>query len=237
MNISRSLLLLVISFGLVAAAAAQGTVLINNPVSDQPEKVELTAAERNVMNRIVLPAVRKRLAGEEFCEESFEPAAVIHGAFSRAGTEQTIIFYQFCQTGNGLGEVGLVLIENNKVLRNYLSNVGWSVGARALPDINQNGLDEFALYYSGGIHQGAGGTGVDIMEFTASGLKGLGWFQAESFGEESGDFSYKVTAKPGKAPLFYREKFVNTTNGKWRRVGAAAPLRLKRVVASFQPVK
>lgn len=51
-----------------------------------------------------------------------------------------------------------------KVISSYVAESGWTLGITVLPDINQNGFDEFALYYSGGMHQGQGGTGVDILE-------------------------------------------------------------------------
>jgi hypothetical protein len=237
MKLRRWLLLFCALILMADGVSAQEIVVINSPIQDDTKKAELTAAEKNLMNRIALPRVRKQLAGQEFCEESFDPAAVIHGSFSRAGAQQTIIFYQYCQTGNGLGEVGLVLIENNKMIGNYIADIGWSVDAKVLPDINQNGLDEFVLYYSGGIHQGAGGTGADIMEFSASGPKGIGWFQAENFSEDDNNFSYKVSAKPGTAPIFYREKYASTSTGKFRRIGRQAAFKLGKTVGKFEAVR
>jgi len=180
--------------------------------------------------------VRKRLVSDS-CEESFEPAGVVKGSFSRPNSDQRLVFYQFCQTGNGLGEVGLILIDGGKVIGNYFSDVGWSVGIKALPDIDGNGVNEAALYYSGGMHQGEGGTGVDIVELTPTGVKGFGWFQADHFSEETDNFAYRVTAKPGKVPLYYREKYVQTADGKWKRTGRVTPLRLQKTVGVFKPIK
>ena len=87
------------------------------------------------------------------------------------------------------------------------------------------------------MHQGQGGTGVDIMEFSAAGVKGLGWFQADSFGEETGDFSYKVTVKPGKTPIFYREKYISTGENKWRKSGKTAAFKLGQVSGKFTVLK
>src|SRR4051812_39650346 len=165
MSFSRLVMLFAAPFVLCFTAYSQEFVIVHSPVEEDVPKPELTVLERNLMNRVALPKIRKKLSVLDFCEESFEPSAVLHGSFSRAGSDQTVIFYQYCQTGNGLGEVGVVLIEGNKVVGNYIADVGWTLGGRVLPDINQNGLNEFALYYSGGIHQGSGGTGVDIMEF------------------------------------------------------------------------
>src|SRR5678810_660399 len=81
------------------ASFAQSTVVINTP-GEEPVKVELTSAEQRIMDRNVLPKARKRLAGDA-CEEEINVAGKIGGAFSKVGTSQTLIFYQFCQTGNG----------------------------------------------------------------------------------------------------------------------------------------
>jgi hypothetical protein len=189
------------------------------------------------MDKSILPQVRKILAGDA-CEETIEVSGVLQGAFTRTGAKQTLIFYQFCQTGNGLGAAGFAIIENGKVVSNFASdNTGWTLGARALPDINKNGLDEFALYYSGGMHQGEGGSGVDILEFSSDGLKGIGWFQADGFTEKGPVFGYRVTATPAARPIFYREKYLQNAAGRWRRAVAVTPLKLKEINGLFKAVK
>lgn len=220
---------------LFVSAAGQTPIVINIP-GEETENRKLTDADRTLIERSALPKVRKKLA-DDACQESFEPAGVVQGSFSKPNSDQRLVYYQFCQTGNGLGQVGLILIEGGRVVGNYVADVGWSVGVKALPDINRNGFDEVALYYSGGMHQGAGGTGVDVIEFTGSGVKGIGWFQAESFGETTPVVGYRVTARPGKVPAFFREKYVQNAAGKWRKIGAVAPLRLQKAVSVFTPVR
>jgi hypothetical protein len=233
----RSLAL--VAFAVLAAAAeagAQVAVVINDPNVELPV-AKLSPNEQGLFDKTVLPAVRKVLANE-YCEEEVTVAGSASGAFTRAGSKQTLVFYQFCQTGNGLGSVGLAVLENGKVAANFVSaESAWSVDAQALPDINMNGLDEFALYYSGGMHQGEGGTGVDIMEFSAGKLKGIGWFQAESFSDSSPTAGYKVSVKPGVRPVFTREKFIQNDAGKWRRSGRPAAFKLTAVYGTFEVVK
>lgn len=223
----------------------QGSVLINDPVAESAKmdaaapdggKNGLPAAEEAVFNKSVLPKVRTKLKSEG-CEETIEVSGRAVGAFTKAGAKQTLIFYQFCQTGNGLGSVGVAVLENGGVVGNFVSaESGWSVDAKALPDINQNGIDEIALYYSGGMHQGAGGTGVDVMEISSRGLTGIGWFMAEEFTETSPVMGYKVTANPGAKPAFFREKYTQNSAGQWRKTGVAAPLKLKEVNSAFVTV-
>jgi hypothetical protein len=216
-------------------AFAQTTVVVNDPTKDEKTPTA-SAAEENLIKRSVLPKARKMWTSD-VCTEEFSVAGAAKGAFSKPGANQTLIFYQFCQTGNGFGNNGLVLMENGRIAASYVSAGGWALSLKSLPDINQNGLDEFVVYYSGGMHQGQSGTGVDIMEFSAAGIKGLGWFQADSFGEETGDFGYKVSVKTGKTPVFSREKYVSTGENKWRKSGKIAAFKLGKAYGKFDVLK
>ncbi len=218
-----------------STAFAQTTVIINDP-SVKLTTTVLSASDKRIVERDALPKVRKKLA-DDSCVEEFETAGVVKGSFSKKGANQTLVFYQFCQTGNGLGMVGLILIDSGNVIGNYTSDGGWSVGLTVLPDFNQNGLNEFALQYSGGMHQGEGGTGVDIMEFSTTGPRGIGWFQADAFFDEADSIGWKVSVKPGKAPVFFREKYTSREEGKWRKAGKAAQFALRKVYSKFIAVK
>ena len=217
-------------------AHAQGTIVIHDPtVPATPAK--LSAGEQSIMDKSVLPPARAKLT-DEVCEEAGEVAGAVQGSFTRAGARQTLIFYQFCQTGNGIGSVGVAVIEDGALTAHYISaESAWTADARALPDINQNGINEIALHYSGGMHQGAGGVGVEIMEVSGDELKGIGWFQAESFDDLGPVIGYKVTVKPGKTPAFYKEKYIQNSASKWRRAGTPLPLKLTPVNYKFETLK
>ncbi len=216
---------------------SQGLVEINDPTFE-PVKTEISKADKMLFEKNVLPTARKRLASE-VCEEAAEPASPVHGAFTRSGANQTLIAYQFCETGNGIGSVGVAVIEKGKVVANVVSvDSGTAINARTLPDINQNGRNEVALSYSGGMHQGGGGTGVDILEFSRGReLNGIGWFQAEEFAEDSPLIGYRVLVNPGKVPVFSREKYVQNRAGKWRKTGKPMPLKLSKTVSEFESIK
>ncbi len=227
---------LIVEVLFVSVIFAQQTVVINDPTVKSDATPVRTASE-DLIKREVLPKARKYWAKNEACDEDFQVMGEVSGAFSKPKAKQKLVFYQFCQTGNGFGNNGLVLIENGKIIGSYVSESGWAIDLEALPDINRNGLNEFLLYYSGGMHQGMGGTGVDLMEFSAAAsVKGLGWFQSDSYGEETGDWSYKVSVKTGKTPLFYREKYISK-NDKLQKSGKPAPFKLGKTYSSYTALK
>ena len=220
---------------LVSAIFAQQTIVINEPDAKVAPLV-MNTAEIDLIKSKILPKVRKHWANNESCDEKFEITSRVRGAFSAPNSTQELVLFEFCQTGNGFGNNGLILIEGGKIIGSYVSEGGWAIDLESLPDINQNGLNEFLVYYSGGLHQGEGGTGVDLMEFSAAGVKGLGWFQSDSFGEETGDWSYKVSVKKGKTPVFYREKYISK-NDKFQKSGKIAAFKLGKNVADFTTLK
>ena len=223
-------------FAALSVAAFGQNVVVMDPTKNSPE-VSLTAAEEKILKNEAVPRVKKKL-GEEGCVAEPEPAGVAHGSFTKAGAKQSIIFYQYCQTGNGLGWAGLVLIENGKMTGNWAADSGWTQEIATVPDINKNGLDEFVLSWGGGMHQGEGGIGVDLMEFKGSLPKGLGWFQAEQFDDTETTNVWKVTAKPGLEPVFYRQKFISAENKKYRHVGSNTVFKLKKTfLSAFEVIK
>lgn len=222
-------------FLLAVLAFGQGTVIVNDPTVDAPA-AKLSAADKALIDRDALPAIRQQFASDA-CTVELDPAGVIKGAFTRAGAKQTLTFFQICQTGNGMGITGLVLIEGGKIVGSFASDGGWSTDIARVADVNQNGTDEFVLAFSGGMHQGQGGTGVDLMEFSGGVPVGIGWYQAESFGETQAITAWKLTAKPGRTPVFYRQKYFSGENEKWRRVGTSSVFKLKPAYSKFTVVK
>lgn len=235
MNTNRTVLIIAVLVACVADISGQSIVVVHDPTKQAAAAV-LSPTEDAMFRRDALSKVKKQIS-TEVCEEELELAGVAHGAFTKTSTKQSLIFYQYCQTGNGFGWVGLVLIEEGKVVGNFISDVGWSVGIGVVPDINRNGFDEFTLAYSGGMHQGQGGTGVDLVEFTNGVPTGIGWYQAEQFGDSEAVTMWKLTAKAGKAPVFYKQKYFSVEGKPARRVGANAVTKLGKPAGKFQAIK
>jgi hypothetical protein len=234
MKFMRFMWMLLILF-LPAAVSFAQTMTIYDPTVDNAE-TELGDSDRKLMETGVLPKVRKKLVSDS-CSDSYEFSGAIQGSFTRAGAKQTLVFYQFCETGNGLGNIGLALLENGKVAGSWVAESGWAYGIRRVADVNANGIDEFTLAYSGGMHQGQGGIGVDIVEFTKSVPRGLGWFHAEAITDTESDWGYKVTVKKGKIPVFYRQKYRSTEGSPWMKLGRNTRFALKKVFDEYIAVK
>jgi hypothetical protein len=216
---------------------AQAVIVINDPTVEAA-RLQLSQAEQNLFEKRILPEAAARLASDLCDQAEPEVTGRAEGSFTRSGAKQTLLFYQYCQTGNGIGSVGVAIIENGKLIASFVSaQAGFSDRAAAIADVNQNGLDEIALYYGGGMHQGAGGTGVDIMEVAKSGLNGIGWFQAEEYAESSPVKGYKIVARSSKTPTFTREKYIQNASGKWRKSGAPITIKLEPAVVEFESVK
>ena len=87
------------------------------------------------------------------------------------------------------------------------------------------------------MHQGMGGVGVDLLEFSGGLPKGIGWFKAEEFGPTEAASKWKLSAKPGASPVFYKQKYFSGEGRNFRRVGANGIAKLTKVNGEFTVVK
>lgn len=230
-----SIVLIIAAF--FAAAQAQKTVVVIDPTIPVANiDAAATATNQVEIDRVALPKLKAKYESDA-CTVNLELAGEASGSFTKANAKETIAFYQVCQTGNGLGVVALVVTEGGKVTGIYASDSGWSFNIGSLPDINGNGLDELTLSFGGGMHQGQGGVGVEIVEFAGGLPKAIGWFQAEEFTDTEPTAAWRVTAKTGKTPVYYRQKFVSKDGKRWTRSGANAVFKLTEPDGTFEAVK
>ncbi len=167
--------------------------------------------------KTVLPPARKNWT-ENVCTEDFSISGTANGSFTGQNVAQTAYLYEFCQTGNGFANDGIVIAEAGKIVAHYLYEGAWTLNLTNLPDINNNGIDELVVHNSGGMHQGVFGTGLDILEISPNGVKELGATQT-SYNDCEADLrkgcrddNYKITADKGETPVFYSQKFVKVKN-------------------------
>jgi hypothetical protein len=226
MKNTKTLLSLIFILTFVSISFTQDTFVITDPLKTE-KGAGITPAIEKLIKAEVFPKAKNNWE-EDICpSDSEQLAGVAKGAFTKSASNQTLVLYQYCQTGNGLGNNILVLLEAGKIVKTFGSESGWAISLKWLPDINQNGIDEFAITYGGGMHQGQGGTGIDIFEFADGKPKLLGWLAESSYSEDS-EQSYKVWVKKGKKPVFYREKYVNGKNNKLVKTGKSATFTLTK---------
>ena len=233
----RIVVIIALLFVVVAIpVSAQRTLVIYDPTLELMDEVPMLAdAEQAIYEQTVLPKLKAKY-GSEGCAVDPELAGEVSGKFTRKGVIQKAAFYQVCQTGNGLGIVAIVIFEDDKLVGIWGDESGWTLRINAIADLNANGLDEFTLSFGGGMHQGQGGIGVDIMEFAGGKPRSIGWFQGEKIMDTETESAWKVTARTGKTPVFYRQKFVANSRGKLIKSGANAVFKLKMVESDFEEI-
>ena len=208
--------------------------------------VKVGPAEEGVIKKIALPKARRAWKGNESCAEDFRIIDTARGRFTGKNSVQKAFLYEFCQTGNGWANNGLVIVEGGKIIAHFIEEGGWNLSLRVLPDVNKNGFDELVIETSGGMHQGKIGGSVTLLEVSSAGVKEFGYTQAfsnECDGDESGegcDRSFKITVAPGTKPIFYREKFINTGDDekpRWKKGGKRQKILLNKTDSKFRLLK
>ncbi|MDQ6787218.1 MAG: hypothetical protein M3033_10460 [Acidobacteriota bacterium] len=236
MTIRGIFLILFFIFTFVFGICAQTTQVIVDPTKTAPA-LKATAAEEKLIKSL-LPKVR-RIWTSDTCEESFSITGVASGAFTKKDSTQKAFLYEFCETGNGLANDGILITEAGRVVAHFIYEGASTGGLNSLPDLNGNGVDELLITNYGGMHQGISGTGIDVIEFFGKSLKEIGATEIEYAEEtEKGEkgYSYKISVKTGASPVFYREKFVK--KGKtWRKVGNVAKAEMFKLDYKYNAVK
>ncbi|MBX7053684.1 MAG: hypothetical protein K1X36_01930 [Pyrinomonadaceae bacterium] len=233
----KAFLALILFVLFAGAAAAQKTLVVYDPTIE-PEDIEqvLPDDEQAVFDSTVLPKLKAKYQSDG-CAVDPMLAGEVTGSFTKKGAVQNLAFFQVCQTGNGLGVVAVVVFEKGKLVGIWGDNSGWTMNVDKVADLNLNGVDEFALSFGGGMHQGKGGIGVDVMEFGARGPVSIGWFQAESISDTDTEYAWRVTARQGKVPAFYRQKYVPNRDGKLLKRGPNTVFKLTKMVSEFEAIK
>jgi len=244
---------MILGFLIVLAAAAgrssaQGpAVVLYDPLSKVAE-YQPAAADEKLVNKNLVPKSRTRWAELDSCDGSnANIIGAVDGSFTRPGARQRAIVYELCQTGNGLANNGVAVVENGRVVAHFAEEGGWDLEVSRVPDVNRNGRDELAIETGGGMHQGYTGSSVTVLEISETTVTELGIFLAFSNSCENYapdkycDRSYKLTVKPGAKPVFYAQKFTNRGTDerpRWVAAGKALPAkRLGDAKTKFEAVK
>lgn len=154
-------------------------------------------------------------------EEEFSVFDAAAGAFTRAGSSQKAFMYELCRSGRSFGIGGIVIVEDGKIVSHYAyGENGLYIGLIAVPDINQNGIQEILLIGSGS-GQGYTSSAIETYEILNGKLNFLG--RASVYDDNYGTgkrvleaTAYKIFAQKATAPIFTREAYIQKgENAKW----------------------
>ena len=231
--------LLLISLIFISNALGQTTQVVFDPTIKTSETKVSPAEEKLV--KTVLPKTRKSWT-EDSCAEDFSVTGKASGSFTKQNAAQTAYLYEFCQTGNGFANDGIVITEAGNIVAHYLYEGAWTLNLTSLPDINNNGIDELVVHNSGGMHQGIFGTGLDVLEITTKGVKEFGATQTSyndcgaGLSKKCSDDNYKITVVKGTTPIFYSQNFAQVRK-KWKPLGKTAKSKMFKLDYKYQLIR
>lgn len=197
-----------------------------------------TNAEVQLLRRQALPKARQLWRGNDVCTESFEVIDAASGSFTKTNAAQRAVLYRFCVTGHDFANNGIAIIEGGKIVAHVLYEGGENNSLKAVADINSNGLSEIVLG-DGSTHQGYTNVAAIVIEIAPSGVKKFGI--ADVYEDDCGaqerckTLAYKLSAKPGAVPAFYRETY-RKRGARWIRAASAVPYALRKDESSYQLV-
>jgi hypothetical protein len=214
-----------------------------------PKAVALPAAEESIVRREVARTARAiwGLRLQNCDSDSGKPDIIDHaqGSFTRQGASQTAILYRYCTTGHNFALDGIAIIEHDQIVSHLVYEGSWDNALGALPDLNGNGQTEL-LISTGGINMGETWGVVTIIELADNNVRKFGMAQtymdncgvAENEGEAT---AYRISARAGARPVFYREAFGNKDCGgnkdKWTSLGNRKQISLRPDEIKYRRVK
>jgi len=190
-----------------------------------------------ILRRYALSGARQAWRNDKYCTEGFEAIDVANGSFTKANSSQNAILYRYCVKGQDIGNNGIAIIKNQRVVAHVVFNSGEDYSIQALSDINGNGLSEIVIG-DGSSHQGYSASLATVIEISSSGVDNLG--TADVFQDDCGanpdrceTIAYKVLVKTGTTPIFYRETYKKAGN-RWIKSGVAVRYTLRKNESKFR---
>jgi hypothetical protein len=206
-----------------------------------PEAVGLSASQKAVMENDILAAARRywKDQGEDCDPQDRTGGFTIRngseGSFTRLHAKQKAVLYQYCMTGHNFADNGIVVFEGDRVAAHIVYKGAWDHGLLSLPDLDGSGQSPI-LIVSGGTNMGETWQAVSIIELSEKGVKTFGHTETyrddcgstETAGPDDQPTTYKLFAKKGTSPVFYRESFAGDCAQpvKWAKSGALEQITL-----------
>jgi hypothetical protein len=213
----------------LASASAQMRPLFDARLNLTPGKA--SASESALLQAQVYPLARRQWA-QTCLDAHFEVVDVATGAFSRKNSRQRLILYRFGYSSRQGTCMGLVVLENQRIIQHwgYEGGVEWAIGA--LPDINQNDRNEVVIA-GGGYGQGYSESFVWLIELGSKAPRDLGSLNIGGndcdVDGTAGTVAKLLRVVAAKTPKFYTDTFVQPCNGSksWTKRATAEPVKLE----------
>lgn len=173
-------------------------------------------------------------------EEEVRVLAVAPGAFTRPGANEHAVLYLMARWPRCCPKVGLAVVESAPEAGRLVRNVafeGSTRSARAVPDLDGDGLDEVALLSEFGMGGQVDGS-VAVVAFRPAGVagwQGTSIYQGGCAAGHDGEEAVRLLAVPGRSeratPAFQAERYGRSgcDGGPWTPVGEPAPIDLEAV--------
>ena len=220
----------------VAAVSGQGTVVLYDPVAKLPETNHSPTDEALIKEQVVPKAAEKWKDDDSCSGGNLNIIGGLDGSFTKPGSKQRAIVYELCQTGNGLANNGITVVENGRIVANFTEEGGWNLEVSKVADLNKNGRDELVIETGGGMHQGYYGSSITIVELSLTAANEIGVYlvstnECENHAPDKYcDRTYKITATPAAKPAFFAQKHLNRgTEEKPRWVASGKALAAKPI--------
>jgi hypothetical protein len=232
----------IVALHALALVANSGPV----PIFDGRLTLKPTAvspADVALLRREALPAARKAAKDKE-CSEHLDPVDVGTGAFTRPGASQRVVLYRYCVTGDGLGQGGVAVIENDHLVAHFAIDSTSEHSIGVLPDLDGDGLSEIVLA-AGGTNMGETWEMAEILAWSPAGPRKLGLlavYHDDCGNEGKGRNANLLYTTTGPRPSFVQQTFTSACEGKgWEKSGAQTPVvpkadpHLYRLLAPSRP--
>jgi hypothetical protein len=226
--------LLLVHTLLFAASAGAPLSIFDGRVP--PKRTSVAPEDLSLLRSRALPAARKA-AGKE-CEEAFEILGVVTGGFTRAGVDQRIFLYKYCETARAVGRGGLAVIEGEELVQHLAFVGGGEDSLGILPDMNGDSLAELVIV-SSVMGQGEMAAWATFLSWSPAGLKNLGKVQVleSDCGMEDGGTNVvsHVFAIPGPEPTLLEQRYTGSCKGKkWTKKGTRQQAALWQDETTYQ---
>jgi hypothetical protein len=202
-----------------------------------PEVVGLSDSQKALIKTDILAAAGLywKSRGEDCDPGEFRILDGAEGSFTRPNAKQKGILYEYCESGHNFAEDGIVVFEGDRVVAHIVYEGGWGGGLQSVPDIDGSGQSRI-LIVGGGTNMGENGQTASMIELSEKGVKNFGSTEtyhddcgvSETVDPEPKEAAYKIFARKGTAPVFYRETFTGecAQMEKWAKSGALEQITL-----------